>query len=189
MRIKSWATTEGIEVRTATVWAESIIVICGLLAAPLPSALFFYHSLDITHSTSHIQHHTPNITHPTSLKITHSTSHTQHYTTDITHSTSHTQHYTPNITHPTSHTLNIIHSTSHTPISHTQHHTTDITHLTHSSHTCVIDMKGTNLLRRTFRNKKEESEGLWGSTHPELFVFVDRAQNVQPTKWDAGKRL
>ena len=36
--------------------------------------------------------------------------------------------------------------------------------------------------RRAFRNKKEEPEGLWGSTHPELFVFIDRAQNVRPTK-------
>ena len=36
--------------------------------------------------------------------------------------------------------------------------------------------------RRAFRNKKEEPEGLWGSTRPELFVFIDRAQNVRPTK-------
>ena len=74
---------------------------------------------------------------------------------------------------------------------------------------CVIDTKGTNSLttcmflslfalwcwrlkvaysklifgqRRAFRNKKEEPEGLWGSTRPELFVFIDRAQNVRPTK-------
>ena len=36
--------------------------------------------------------------------------------------------------------------------------------------------------RRAFRNKKEELEGLWGSTHPELFVFIERAQNVRLTK-------
>ena len=74
---------------------------------------------------------------------------------------------------------------------------------------CVIDTKGTNSLttcmflslfalwcwrlkvacsklifgqRRAFRNKKEEPEGLWGSTRPELFVCIDRAQNVRPTK-------
>ena len=74
---------------------------------------------------------------------------------------------------------------------------------------CVIDTKGTNSLatcmflslfalwcwrlkaaysklifgqRRAFRNKKEELEGLWGSTRPELFVFIERAQNARATK-------
>ena len=101
----------------------------------------------LTHSTSHIQHHKPNITHSTShtqqhtsnitqkkshtLNITHSTSHirhhTQHHTLNITHSTSHPQHQTSNIIHSSTHTQhytpNIARSTFHT-----QQHTLNITH-------------------------------------------------------------
>ena len=85
------------------------------------------YTLNITHPTSHTQHHT--------LNITHLTSHTQTQTPNITHPTSHIRHHPLNITHPISHnwhhTLNIMHTQYHTPdiahsISYTQYYTTDI---------------------------------------------------------------
>ena len=105
----------------------------------IPAASFFssssqHHTLNITHPTSHTQHHIPN--------ITHSTSHTQHHTLNITYPTSHT----PNVTHPQHRTLNIAHTTSrtqHRSTSHTQHHTPNITHTQHHSLTITYATSNT----------------------------------------------
>ena len=128
-------------------------------------------TLPTSHPMSHTQHRTPNITHSTLHTQNHtpnntdSTSHTQHHTPNIEHPTSHAQHHTPKITHPTPHTqhhtLNITHSTSHT-----QHHTPNITHPTpHTQHHTLNTTHPTSHTQRFSLTSQPQHHTL-NITHP-----------------------